>query len=97
MKVSCFADYQIVETESGNISMSGAMLKSPREYTPGEELIVVFNTPNARRPLTIPAEVVWSDMIGWRGGKLEFQLGVKYLYLNSDHQKIFNDFLSVSL
>ena len=76
--------------------MSGAMLNSPREYTPGEELIVVFNTPNARRPLTIPAEVVWSDVSDRRGAKLKFQLGVKYLYLNTDYQKIFNDFLAVS-
>jgi Tfp pilus assembly protein PilZ len=52
--------------------MSGAMLKSPREYPPGEELMVVFNTPNARRPLTIPAEVVWSDVSEKRGGKRNF-------------------------
>ena len=72
VKVSCYADCRIFEARAANISMSGAMLKSPREYPPGEELMVVFNTPNARRPLTIPAEVVWSDVSEKRGGKRNF-------------------------
>jgi len=95
LRVSCVADYKVFEARADNISASGAMLECAEEYIPGEELLLVFNAYCARRLLTIPAEVVWSDLKGNSEGKVQYKMGVRYLYVSSDHLKIFSEFVAV--
>jgi hypothetical protein len=95
LKVSCMADYRVFEARAENISASGAMLECSEKYMPGEELLLVFNAYCARRFLTIPAEVVWSDSRKIDNGIVQYKMGVRYLYVSPEHLQIFKNFMAV--
>ena len=94
MKVSCIGDYQVFDAKTDNISLSGALLLSPLGYSPGEQLVIVINAPCVRKMLTVAAEVIWSTFLEPESEGYEYQVGVKYLYLSADNQKIFSNFLA---
>jgi len=94
VKVSCISDFKVFEAKADDISVSGAGIKSPKGYAAGEDLVLVFNASCARRLLTVPAQVVWSDL-DQAGTEPGYRIGVKYLYLNREHKRIFRDFMAV--
>ena len=95
LKVSCLGEYQVFEARTDNISLSGACLQTSVEFGPGKSLGIILKLPGARKLFVIPAEVVWSQACAAEDGGVQYQLGIKYLYLLPDVREIFRALLSV--
>ena len=96
MKVSCIADYRVFDAQTENLSISGALLKSPFEFSPGEDLAIVFNPPGLRSMFMVAVQVIWSSCLASKGKPPCYQLGVRYRHLCSGHRKIFNAVLGAA-
>ena len=90
LKVSCIGDYKVFDARTENLSLSGALLKSPFEFIAGEDLTIVFNPPGLRSMFTVPVRVIWSSCLDAGGDARCYQLGVRYHHLTSALRKIFN-------
>jgi len=96
LKVSCIADYRVFDAHTENLSLSGALLKSPFEFSPGEDLAIVFNPPGLRSMFMVAVRVVWSNRRETEGDPRSYQLGVRYHHLSSGHRKIFDAVLGAA-
>jgi hypothetical protein len=96
LKVSCIADYRVFDAMTENLSFSGALLKSPFEFVPGEDLAIVFNPPGLRSMFMVAVRVVWSNCQEAGDDSRCYQLGVKYQHLSSGNLKIYKEFLNVA-
>jgi len=85
----------VVDAQANNVSLSGALLSSPVAFEPGEEVVVVFNVPIARRPFSIPARVIRTVLATSTTGGWRYELGVQYFHLSSELLKIFNNFFVI--
>ena len=96
MKVSCIAEYRVFDARTENLSLSGALLKSPFEFSPGEDFAIVFNPPGLRSMFTVAVRVVWSSCEQADGDPRSYQLGVRYHHLSSGNRKIFKEVLNMA-
>lgn len=96
LKVSCISVYKVFDAHTENLSLSGALLKSPVEFSPGKDLTIVFNPPGLRSMFTVQAQVIWSSCLDTGGGASCYQLGVRYRHLTTGHRRIFSEVLNAA-
>jgi hypothetical protein len=85
----------VVDAQTENVSLSGALLSSPVAFEPGDELVVVFNVPTERRLFSIPARVTRAVAVACEPMGCRYELGVQYLHLGSELLRIFSNFFVI--
>lgn len=95
LRVSCIGDYKVFEAETDNFSFSGACLLSPVEVSAGQGLGIILKLPGKKGFSVIPAEVLWSGILDSELGEYKYRLGVRYLYLSEDQQRVFEEMLKI--
>ncbi len=82
LKVACLTDFQVLEAEVENFSLSGVCLLLPREIKPGKEMGLIFKFPFPRM-FVVSARVVWSSQDCGDLNSPRYKAGVEFFYLPS--------------
>ena len=82
LKVACLTDFQVLEAEVENFSLSGVCLVLTKEIKPGEEMGLIFKFPFPQM-FAVPARVVWSSRDSHNLNPPRYKAGVEFFYLPS--------------
>ena len=66
-----------------DISKSGAFIETGTPFSKGLKMLLKFSSPEDRQPLDLIGEIVWADIRG---------IGVKFLHLTEDQNRILKSF-----
>ena len=80
----------VINTETHNISVKGAYLRSWEPFEPGEIFKMFINVPTLNRPLLVDAEVVWTSADAVHHPVASRGMGVQFIKMSSLDRSLLN-------